>query len=1030
MQNVKTKDVLVYVTMPGIVPRIKQLVSSGFSYISFLMAHVYYMARLLPQGHPYLQSENMGRFGLHNVIVEASRNLRFTRKNIDQIIIYFALLMGVVMLAAQIVLALVAIFMPSAMAFSWFNTATPQNDVAYNILDQIFGIPNIFCSSFPPITCTAYSVDPNGDGVAGPALPLPFHTALHALFRFYSTGLLLIAVLIFLYFLVVITVETVTTGTPFGKRFQNVWVPVRLVVALGLLLPIEYGLGSGQYIVLYAAKWGSSFATNGWEEFNTSVANHGMFAGGIGNSKPVGERYSTLAIPEAPSMAPLVEAMSIVHACAFAYHRLVANTDNATSGSGVYPPEYANYTDSVSFPEPFKVRPYFVKNVISTMGNTAIGSTILTGDPRDRVLLTNTARPNYLAALEFYYASDIVIRFGEYRSPATGGGIDFYTKQPGHVAPLCGEIRIPLVDLSDIGGASAAPSRGGADQMLEFYYETVMDMWFVDGAFRQVARAWVTSKDENSANIKEPYCTASEVGVGGLQLTATGVGTANEPEIYRNVPDCMDNAPDANWRQNKTDQYTALLHDEIRDAWSNHVQNAVYGNLHSDVIDRGWGGAGIWYNKIAEINGGWIDGVQALPELSVYPYVMKEVRDWRKQHSESLVDQYLPSLPAASGEEAPKKISTQDLEAVAVPLGHFVHGFWGDDDKDLSGSRSSYQNPFLDAIQLFLGINGLVSIRGANSHLHPLAQLVAVGKGLVDSAIANIGAASATAFLGGGAQARENYKKTEAGFKAASGMFEAIAFIGLSAGVVLFYVLPFLPFVYFYFAVASWVKAIFEAMVGVPLWALAHLRIDGEGLPGDAAQNGYFLILEIFIRPILTVVGLVAAIAIFGTQVRVLNLIWDLVTTNASGYGDDYAGTTAFDILSMNDVEGRRYQRGIVDQFFFTVIYTVVCYMMALASFKLIDKIPDNILRWAGAGVSSFGDMDQDNIDSLSRYATMGSMTLGGQAVGAVTGTASKAGGLVGGEMKAFFDGGKGRPDMGNLQSTGRNAISESQKFI
>ena len=50
------------------------------------------------------------------------------------------------------------------------------------------------------------------------------------------------------------------------------------------------------------------------------------------------------------------------------------------------------------------------------------------------------------------------------------------------------------------------------------------------------------------------------------------------------------------------------------------------------------------------------------------------------------------------------------------------------------------------------------------------------------------------------------------------------------------------------FAVGGWVKGLFEAMVGVPLWALAHIRIDGQGLAGDAALNGYFLIFEIFIH--------------------------------------------------------------------------------------------------------------------------------------------------------------------------------------
>jgi len=225
--------------------------------------------------------------------------------------------------------------------------------------------------------------------------------------------------------------------------------------------------------------------------------------------------------------------------------------------------------------------------------------------------------------------------------------------------------------------------------------------------------------------------------------------------------------------------------------------------------------------------------------------------------------------------------------------------------------------------------------------------------------------------------------------------------MGLTAGFVLFYVLPFLPFVYFYFAAASWIKAIFEAMVGVPLWALAHLRIDGDGLPGDSAQNGYFLILEIFIRPILTVIGLVAAVVIFSTQVQILNLIWDLVVSNVAGDASSVNG----DILNMTSANDARFQRGIIDQFFFTIIYTIVCYMMALASFKLIDRIPDNILRWAGAGVSSFGDINQDQVESLSRYAAMGGMTMGNQAAGAVVKLGGGLGKSVGGQVAGATSG-------------------------
>jgi conjugal transfer/type IV secretion protein DotA/TraY len=265
---------------------------------------------------------------------------------------------------------------------------------------------------------------------------------------------------------------------------------------------------------------------------------------------------------------------------------------------------------------------------------------------------------------------------------------------------------------------------------------------------------------------------------------------------------------------------------------------------------------------------------------------------------------------------------------------------------------------------------------------------VAVGKGLIDSAVTSMGVASASAFAGGMLGALKVPSAAMADI--ASKLFLSITFIGISAGFVLYYVLPFLPFLYFYFAVASWIKAIYEAMVGVPLWALAHMRIDGDGLPGDAAQNGYFLILEIFIRPILTVVGLVAAIVIFATQVRILNLTWDLVVANASGFVD---GTS---IVGNVDPSGESFRRGIVDQFFFTIIYTVVCYMMATASFKLIDKIPDNILRWAGAGVSSYGDIDANQVESLNRYAVSGSMIFGDQGSSALAGTSAKAGQTLG----------------------------------
>ena len=146
-------------------------------------------------------------------------------------------------------------------------------------------------------------------------------------------------------------------------------------------------------------------------------------------------------------------------------------------------------------------------------------------------------------------------------------------------------------------------------------------------------------------------------------------------------------------------------------------------------------------------------------------------------------------------------------------------------------------------------------------------------------------------------------------------------------------------------------------MVGVPLWALAHLRIDGDGLPGSTGMDGYFLIFEIFFRPIMIVIGLIASILIFGAMVKVLNETFFLVVSNLTGFNAVGAGFCGIqDINIFNRVSTLDHFRGPVDEFFFTIVYAVLVFMIGMSCFKLIDNIPNSILRWMNASVSTFND--------------------------------------------------------------------------
>ena len=75
---------------------------------------------------------------------------------------------------------------------------------------------------------------------------------LQAVLSYYSYGMLVIGSFLLLYYLVRIIAETAHTGRP-GGRANQLWSPIRTVLAIGLLVPLSTGLNSGQMIVLNLA---------------------------------------------------------------------------------------------------------------------------------------------------------------------------------------------------------------------------------------------------------------------------------------------------------------------------------------------------------------------------------------------------------------------------------------------------------------------------------------------------------------------------------------------------------------------------------------------------------------------------------------------------------------------------------------------------------------------------------------------------------------------------------------------------------
>lgn len=850
-------EVIRYMLLPQIVPRVRALVQSGFSYMAFFMAQVFRAGNLIPPNHPYLSGRAMGTYGIIDALTLASSHLVFDKKHIDQVVFFFAVLAGIIILGIQCFLLLLSFFIGSASAstttpggyndFFVISSEAAKEDLAFRLMDRVFGVPGMFNSK---------------DAGIGSA----FHEALHSLLQFYSLGLLVIAVLILIYFVFAIIAETAETGTPFGKRYNHVWAPVRLVVALGLLIPIGYGLNAAQWITLYSAKFGSGFATNGWNKFNDVL----------------GESYETLDeadklihTPERPDVSRLVAFMYMVKTCEIATE--IQNRD-------------------------YKIDAYLVKNTAESSGELLSGK-------------------NYEAALEFFNNNEnIYVRFGELDAAQ-------HPDKRGYVFPFCGAVMLP----------TANTDKPGAKELNKFYYELITELWRGDYNIKGYAQ-------------NEALCEA------------------HLPELRER---CQIDNPPASLYEDVMTEINKKLDKAIEESVKKQKEAALEENKEAlgEAKKYGWAGAGIYYNTVAEMNGAIASALYNSPYPHEMPYV------WR--FSEGVASEEDINTASSRPETSGRVVFVYQGDEHVYNALERAQRYWAS-----RFSSNNTENIIIDTINLILGTDALFNMC-KNADVHPLAQLAGVGRALLESATRNLGLALLSS-VGGMALSASSYTGLlGAAASAASGFFVTFAMIGLMLGFLMYYVIPFMPFLYFFFAVTGWVKGIFEAMVGVPLWALAHLRIDGQGLPGDAAAGGYFLILEIFLRPILIVFGLLAAISVFAAMVRVLNDIFYLVVSNLGGFDKEGLDLCGVQGEGSAPVGSADYYRGPIDQFFFTVVYAVVVYLIGTSTFKMIDAVPNKVLRWMGNQVNSFGDTQKDAGGGLLNKLSIGGYAVTGQLQGA-----------------------------------------------
>ena len=171
--------------------------------------------------------------------------------------------------------------------------------------------------------------------------------------------------------------------------------------------------------------------------------------------------------------------------------------------------------------------------------------------------------------------------------------------------------------------------------------------------------------------------------------------------------------------------------------------------------------------------------------------------------------------------------------------------------------------------------------------------------------------------------------------------------------------LPSLPYTIFMIVFAGWVLAVLQSTIAVSLWAVMHMTPD-RTFVGSQSQ-GYLLLLSLFARPALAIVGLFAAVLVSDPMI-------------------DYIAKGFFSMRGA--VVSSTGSVGAIAEFltfaWWFMVFGLTLLPVLYMTFGLPQVLPDHVLRWIGAGIGDLGETSAMN-QMRGGIAAVGSSISGGK---------------------------------------------------
>lgn len=372
-------------------------------------------------------------------------------------------------------------------------------------------------------------------------------------------------------------------------------------------------------------------------------------------------------------------------------------------------------------------------------------------------------------------------------------------------------------------------------------------------------------------------------------------------------------------------QNAARVYEDTIEASVQNLNNddTIQSQVSNYLKTYGWITLGAWYQTFATINNKTNDiaklapivtGTKSLGDIGTTSYYTQIDTAYRAQRQNST---YTP--PA--GTIAPP--DPQELANIKSPTDALL---------EIMPITQTLPN------MLIQGNYGSISNSESNNQVNPLLKMKAIGDytlGTAETAFTVFTVAKGFQKWNEGSSALSLISKginaVSGASDAASGVLDAISppvyfllFILFSTGLSLSIFLPFIPFIYWLTACASWLASVLLGTTAGSLWAWTH--IGGEEDKGSRSAYGYIYLVDAAIRPSLMVFGFFFSSLVIVAVGTLLNVLFTPALANVQS--DSMTG-----LVSMVGI---------------LMVYCRLCTTLASTIFSLQVYMPDYVIAWLG----------------------------------------------------------------------------------